>query len=256
MPYNINKDTDILPLLRDFLKKTHDDWNYITPEEYKKIRDRGKTDDFYLLDLRRPEDYKKGHIPGAKNIFWMNILNPENIKKLPKDKKIVLYCYVGHTSSQVLVLLKLLGYDVVGLKFGMGTSPVEGVPVAGWKNFGYKTTKEASMINKLSFMIDDIADRLERKGFLKEAQELDVLSNTIEKLSAMDPFAATLISHVKGNLNKIQQAAEEIKNLEDKDVEAVGPVGDILDKHGLSFRSSHEAALENLCANLLKIKKL
>lgn len=131
----------MLEAVRSYLKNTQNDWNYITPEQLKNLRDKGK-DDFFIIDLRRPEDYKKGHIPGAKNIFWLDILKENNLKKLPKDKKILVYCYVGHTSSQVMTLLKLLGYDVVSLKFGMGISPSEGVPVAGWTDFGYKVTKK------------------------------------------------------------------------------------------------------------------
>ena len=89
------------------------------------------------MDIRKPQDFKKGHIKGSKNIFWLDLLKKENLKKLPKNKKIVLICYVGHTSSQALVLLRLLGYDVVSLKFGMGISPSQGVPVAGWTDFGF-----------------------------------------------------------------------------------------------------------------------
>lgn len=40
-----------------------------------------------------------------------------------------------------MTLLKLLGYDVVSLKFGMGKSPAPGVPVAGWEDFGFETKK-------------------------------------------------------------------------------------------------------------------
>ena len=124
--------------LLKFTKDTKSDWNYITPEELHK-KDLSK---FFLLDIRKPEDFKKGHIKGAKNIFWLNLLDDKNLKKLPKDKKIVLICYVGHTSSQMMVSLKLLGYDVISLKFGMGKSPVKGVPVAGWLDFGYEIKKE------------------------------------------------------------------------------------------------------------------
>ena len=72
------------------------------------------------------------HVKGSKNIFWLNILDDKNLKKLSKDKPIFLICYVGHTSSQVLTLLKLLGYNVKSIKYGYGLSPVQGVPVAGW----------------------------------------------------------------------------------------------------------------------------
>lgn len=136
--------------LRKYLENTKDDWNYITPEEFKKSKE-----DFFVLDIRRPEDFKKGHIPGAKNIFWLDILKPENLKKLPKDKKILVYCYVGHTSSQVMTLLKLLGYDVVSLKFGMGESPVKGVPVAGWKDFGYETVTATLRMAAMKVTLDN-----------------------------------------------------------------------------------------------------
>jgi rhodanese-related sulfurtransferase len=54
----------------------------------------------------------------SENIFCMDLL--DNLDKLPEDKTIVLICYVGHTASQMLVALRLLGYDVIALKFGMG----------------------------------------------------------------------------------------------------------------------------------------
>jgi rhodanese-related sulfurtransferase len=50
---------------------------------------------------------------------------------------IFIICYVGHTSSQALVILKMLGYNAIGVKFGYGKSPVFEVPIAGWLNFNY-----------------------------------------------------------------------------------------------------------------------
>jgi rhodanese-related sulfurtransferase len=121
--------------LREYLKNTKNDWNYITPQDFYNNYYLKK--DYYLIDLRKKEEYKKFHIKGSKNIFWLDILDEKNIKKLPKDKVIFLICYVGHTSSQVLTLLKILGYNVVSIKFGYGLSPVKGVPVAGWLDYVY-----------------------------------------------------------------------------------------------------------------------
>ena len=123
--------------LIDFIKNTKSDWNYITPEQ---LNDE-KLSNYFLVDIRKEKDFKEGHIKGAINIFWMDLLKDENIKKFPKDEKIILICYVGHTASQMMFALKLLGYDVLALKFGMGKSPVEGVPVAGWLDFGFKVVK-------------------------------------------------------------------------------------------------------------------
>ena len=120
--------------LVQFLKDTKDDWNYVTPLELEKSPKK-----YFLVDIRKPENFKEGHIKGAINIFWMDMLKEENLKKLPKGEKILLVCYVGHTASQMVVALKLLGYDVGALKFGMGKSPVKGVPVAGWLDYGFDT---------------------------------------------------------------------------------------------------------------------
>jgi len=123
--------------LLKFIDSTDKNWNYITPEQLNK-KDLSK---YYVLDIRDAESYKKGHIKGAKNIYWLEVLKPENIKKLPKDKKIIVVCWVGHTATQIMVALRLLGYQAVALKFGMGISPVKGVPVAGWTNFGFEVVK-------------------------------------------------------------------------------------------------------------------
>jgi rhodanese-related sulfurtransferase len=129
-----------IEILRNYLKSTKNDWNYITPLDFYNDYFLKKKD-YFLIDLREEKEYKKGHIKGAKNIFWLNILDEKNVKKLPKDKQIFLICYVGHTSSQVMTLLKLLGYNVVSIKYGYGLSPVKGVPVAGWLDYGLPVEK-------------------------------------------------------------------------------------------------------------------
>lgn len=121
--------------LSKYLRDTKDDWNYITPLDYYNNY-YVKKKKHILVDLRTEQEYKKGHIKGAKNIYWLDILEKNNLAKLPLDNTIFLICYVGHTSSQVMTLLKLLGYTVVSIKFGYGISPVKGVPVAGWNNYG------------------------------------------------------------------------------------------------------------------------
>lgn len=127
-----------LELLRDYLKKTEHDWNYITPMDfYNDYYNKNK--DYFLIDLREKKEYNKKHIKGSKNIFWLDILKDKNLKKLPKDKQIFLICYVGHTSSQVLTLLKILGYNVVSIKYGYGLSPVKAVPILGWLNYRLPT---------------------------------------------------------------------------------------------------------------------
>ena len=71
------------------------------------------------MSVRKGEHYDLGHIPGAINIPWKNIADPENLAKLPTDQPIVVYCYTGHTGQIASTALNLLGYDATNLKFGM-----------------------------------------------------------------------------------------------------------------------------------------
>lgn len=73
---------------------------------------------YLLLSVQKPEDYAKGHVPGAINIPFNQIAREENLKKLPRDKKIVTICYTGHTASYTAMLLNQLGYEAYSMKFG------------------------------------------------------------------------------------------------------------------------------------------
>jgi len=133
-------------ILRKYLHSIKDDWNYIKPIDfynkyYLKNKNKGKSKDYYLIDLRSREEYKKGHIKGSKNIYWLNILEKKNLDKIPKNKPIFLICYVGHTSSQILTLLKMLGYNVISIKYGYGISPIKNIPIAGWLDYGLPIIK-------------------------------------------------------------------------------------------------------------------
>ena len=125
------------PQLRKYIQNTRHDWNYITPlafyEQYHLNKKKKGT--YVLVDLRKKREFDKYHIEGAMNIFWLDLLKKKNLVRLPRDKTIFLICYVGHTSSQAMVLLKLLGYRVVSIKFGYGISPAFKVPVAGWISY-------------------------------------------------------------------------------------------------------------------------
>ena len=69
---------------------------------------------FILLDVRTPEEYEAGHIPGAINIPNETI-GTDEIPRLPqKDQRIYVYCRSGNRSKQASEKLAALGYtDIV-----------------------------------------------------------------------------------------------------------------------------------------------
>lgn len=73
---------------------------------------------YLLVSLQRPADYAKGHVPGAINIPYYDIAKAENLRKLPRDKKIVLICYVGHWAGSAALFLNQLGYEAYDMRFG------------------------------------------------------------------------------------------------------------------------------------------
>jgi rhodanese-related sulfurtransferase len=86
---------------------------------FENLNDGDESNDPVVLSVRKPEDYAKGHIPGAINIPWTQLGDPEQLAKLPPDRPIAVYCYTGHTGQVATTLLSALGYDATNVKFGM-----------------------------------------------------------------------------------------------------------------------------------------
>lgn len=98
----------------------------ISPTEVKERIDRG--DDFLLVDVRAPDDYDAGHLPGALSLPLdeLELRYPE----LPVDKEIVLYCdgLDCGASRAAAVRLQELGFrNIRNMEAG----------IEGWQEAGY-----------------------------------------------------------------------------------------------------------------------
>lgn len=101
-------------------------------EVYQKVVLEGDTG-YFLVDIRSTEDFAKGSIEGAVNIPYVLTAQPNMIANLPKDKKIIVACYSGHTANQTVAFWRMLGYDAIAMFNGMG----------GWNSFaGSQSTKK------------------------------------------------------------------------------------------------------------------
>lgn len=111
--------------------------NYkISEADAKAVLDK-KDKNVIFLSVRKAEDYEKGHIEGAINIPFAKGME-QQFGKLPKDKKIIVYCYTGQTAGQTVAVLRMLGYDAVSLNGGMGMP--SNAP-QGWANQGLPVVK-------------------------------------------------------------------------------------------------------------------
>jgi len=95
-----------------------DEVKRLRPKELKEILERDKMGQFVLVDVRQPEEYRAGHIPGAR-LVPLGELEARH-GELEKDKKIVTYCRSGHRSMGAAILLCGLGFkDIYTMDGGM-----------------------------------------------------------------------------------------------------------------------------------------
>ncbi len=83
------------------------------------ITDGSAEKDNFLIDIRQPEHYESGHVPGAVNIPLAELAKADQLKYLPEAKRIVVIGYDGMDGSQAARVLVTLGYNAVALKYGM-----------------------------------------------------------------------------------------------------------------------------------------
>lgn len=71
-----------------------------------------------LLDVRTPEEYRGGHVPGSKNLPLQQI---DRIKSVAVNKEapLFVYCQSGARSRQAVSLLQRMGYVNVNNIGGM-----------------------------------------------------------------------------------------------------------------------------------------
>ena len=86
----------------------------INPQEAFTLIEDNKTDpDFVILDVRTKEEVDAGYIENAINIDFYSDTFREELNKLDKDKKYLIYCRSGNRSGQALAIMKELNFKEV-----------------------------------------------------------------------------------------------------------------------------------------------
>jgi rhodanese-related sulfurtransferase len=95
-------------------------WQIKAADVHKMIVE--KKQDFLIVDVRPiPPGQQGGKIAGSIFIPFYEIMKPENLAKLPKDKKLILACVTGQVQNLPIVPLRVLGYDAYTMSFGMSS---------------------------------------------------------------------------------------------------------------------------------------
>ncbi len=118
-------DSDLMDRIDKILSNgpEHDNYHAAAWQVSKWIK-MGKTD-FQVIDVRIPPDDgtwgkpEYGRIPGSIYIPYTELFRSENLKKIPKDKKVILVGHMSVYENYLVVPLRLLGYDAYIMLMGM-----------------------------------------------------------------------------------------------------------------------------------------
>lgn len=92
-------------------------WQVSADDVHEMIK--AKKTDFLVVDARPgATEFSEGHVPGAIQIQVQDMFKPESLKKLPKDKKVILMCGTGQVQNLPVLGLRALGYDAHLMAFG------------------------------------------------------------------------------------------------------------------------------------------
>ena len=82
------------------------------PDINKGLKEYAEAGNADLLDVRTPQEYGEGHIPGSKNVP-LQTLDKVRLVVENKDAELFVYCYSGTRSRQATVMLQHMGYTKV-----------------------------------------------------------------------------------------------------------------------------------------------
>ncbi len=93
-------------------------------EEFAAVRGSG-----LLVDVREPDEYVAGHVPGAMLIPMGQLAN--RMRELDKSSPVFVICASGNRSSAMTDLLRAAGFDAASVAGGTGAWARLGRPLEG-----------------------------------------------------------------------------------------------------------------------------
>lgn len=100
----------------------------LKPDDFDRVRVNNTNS--VVLDVRTPDEYKQGHIPGAVLIDFHAADFKDQISKLDHEKYYLVHCAVGGRSTKACAAMHELGFKhLVNLTGGMEAWQAAGKPV-------------------------------------------------------------------------------------------------------------------------------
>jgi rhodanese-related sulfurtransferase/rubrerythrin len=137
--------------LMDFFRRI-ESW---TAEEVRTFIEARRPEEYIIVDVRQPGEYRLGHVPGAKLIPVDEL--PERLAELDPRKPTIVYCAAGVRSQAAASILKRAGFvNVYSLKGGIRAwngGVAEGYPEAGMAWFA--ADMDAEEVIAMAWLLED-----------------------------------------------------------------------------------------------------
>jgi len=214
-------------------------------------------DTLRLVDVRREDEYKTGHIPNAVNLPLAKLLEddkPENVAKLAgdigitDDTNVVIYDDTfGALSSRVAWTFQYIGHNDVSL--------LE-VTFSQWKDLGLEVSTEIPSVKVVKHSINLQSDILATADYLEKVKEKKdvVLIDNRERLNFLEnhiPGAINIPYRTLSTDGKILRTKDNMKNfLKNRGIsenaEIITYCGSVGTLSGLAYYALKSAGVPNV----------
>ena len=176
----------------------------------------------FLVDVRTPEEYAEGHLPGAANIDWqaagfMDLFSAA----CPAETPVAVYCRTGIRSAEAAKKLSKAGYTVTNLLGGFQAWEEAGKPVTKYEVETFFTDSGAPVhitlikhgslaidYKGLSLQVDPVSGHGKPTEYATEFPKADVILVTHEHGDHFDRVALEALGANGDNLVTNARVAE------------------------------------------------
>lgn len=99
----------------DLINEAKERIREVSPREVQQMRESGR--DVVYLDVREPQEWNLGHLPGAVHIP-RGTLETTVEQMIPRDREVVVYCARANRSALAADTLQQMGYQNVSSMSG------------------------------------------------------------------------------------------------------------------------------------------
>ncbi|WP_205697520.1 molybdopterin-synthase adenylyltransferase MoeB [Conexibacter sp. SYSU D00693] len=201
----------------EFIKQVKSSIKEVDPREVHDLVEQGRIDDgVVLVDVREPEEWDRGHLPGAKHVSRGHLESRIEGAAPDRSQRVVLYCASGNRSALAARTLREdLGYEQVESMTGGYTL---------WKDRGYAVetprvfTPEQRDRYSRHFLLPEI-------GTEGQAKLLDAKVLLLGAGGLGSPTALYLAAAGVGTLGIVDDDVVDVSNLQRQVIHATSRVG-------------------------------